>query len=151
VKPRRHAHDRPVRSARLTAHYRRNHALIALSGEIDLDTAHLLGATLERCLCDGIRAIDVDLTNITFCDCSGLNTFLYAALRTAGAGGYLRLHYPSPAVEQLFAVTGSGSLFLSLPDPLAGSAPAPQQPSPFHQTPDPRAAVALALSGGAVW
>ncbi|WP_405725334.1 STAS domain-containing protein [Streptomyces sp. NBC_01537] len=125
-------------------HDRRSHALIALSGEIDLDTAPLLGATLERCLHDGIRAIDVDLTHVTFCDCSGLNAFLYAALRTAGTGGYLRLHYPSPAVEQLFAVTGSGSLFLSLPDPLADTAPG-------HQTPDQRTAVALAFSGGAVW
>ncbi|MFE2425911.1 STAS domain-containing protein [Streptomyces sp. NPDC059373] len=129
----------------------RNHALITLSGEIDLDTAHLVRATLERCLHDGIRAIDVDLTDVTFCDCSGLNAFLYASLRTAGAGGYLRLHYPSPAVEQLFAVTGSGSLFLSVPDPHTGTSPTPQWPSPFHETGDPLAWIAPALSGGAVW
>lgn len=134
-------------------HDRRNQALITLSGEIDLDTAPLVRATLERCLREGIRAIDVDLTDVTFCDCSGLNAFLYAALRTAGAGGYLRLHYPSAAVEQLFAVTGSGSLFLSLPDPLAGIAPGPQQPAPFPEPSDPFSAVALALalSAGAVW
>jgi anti-anti-sigma factor len=132
-------------------HDRRNQALITLSGEIDLDTAPLVRATLERCLRDGIRAIDVDLTDVTFCDCSGLNAFLYASLRTAGAGGYLRLHYPSPAVEQLFAVTGSGSLFLSLPDPLAGTAPGPQQPAPFHGTSDPLTAIASALSWGALW
>lgn len=135
----------------VSRHNIRNQALITLSGEIDLDTAPLVRATLERCLHDGIRAIDVDLTDVTFCDCSGLNAFLYASLRTAGAGGYLRLHYPSPAVERLFAITGSGSLFLSLPNPLAGSVPAPQQPSPFHGTGDPLAAPALALSGGAVW
>jgi anti-anti-sigma factor len=135
----------------LFRHDSRNQALITLSGAVDLDTAPLVRASLERCLRDGISAIDVDLTNVTFCDCSGLHAFLYASLRTAGAGGYLRLHYPSPAVERLFALTGSGSLFLSLPDPLAGSSPAPRQHSPFHEAGDPLAAVAPALSGGALW
>ncbi|MFD1276334.1 STAS domain-containing protein [Streptomyces kaempferi] len=78
---------------------------------------------------------------MTFRDSSGLNAFLYALLHTAAAGGSLQLHHPSPALERLVAVTGSGSLFLALPDahaapgrprssPLAfGLVPAPSRPA----------------------
>ncbi|GGL17867.1 STAS domain-containing protein [Streptomyces flaveus] len=109
-----------------------NRTLITLTGEIDLNSAPLVHASLERCLHDGIRAIDVDVTAVTFFDCSGLNAFLYALLHTAAAGGSLRLLHPSPALERLVALTGSGSLFLTLPDALAGSRP-PPRPSPLHQ------------------
>jgi anti-anti-sigma factor len=106
-------------------------ALVALTGEIDLDSAPLVRAALSRCLRDGIRTIDVDVTTVTFCDCTGLNAFLQALLRTTAAGGSLRLHHPSPALARLVTLTGSGSLFLSLPDALAGSPPAPR-PFPLH-------------------
>ncbi|MDQ1028026.1 anti-sigma B factor antagonist [Streptomyces umbrinus] len=109
-----------------------NRALVILTGEIDLSSAPLVHASLERCLRDGIRAIDVDVTAVTFCDCSGLNAFLYALMHTAAAGGSLQLHHPSPALERLVAITGSGSLFLNLPDAFAGSRP-PPWPSPLHQ------------------
>ncbi|MFC5204654.1 hypothetical protein [Streptomyces kaempferi] len=68
---------------------------------------------------------------MTFRDSSGLNAFLYALLHTAAAGGSLQLHHPSPALERLVAVTGSGSLFLALPDAHAGTRPPPQL-SPLH-------------------
>lgn len=109
-----------------------NQALVTLTGEIDMDSAPLVRESLGQCLRDGIRTIDVDVTTVTFCDCSGLNTFLHALLHTAAVGGSLHLHYPSPALERLVALTGSESLFLTLPDALAGSPPA-LQPSPAHE------------------
>lgn len=124
-----------------------NRALATLTGEIDLKSAPLVHAALERCLHDGIRAIDVDLTAATFCDCSGLNAFLYALLHTAAAGGSLQLHYPSPALERLVALTGYGSLFLTLPDALAGSRP-PPRPSPLRQIAHRLAPAMPALPGG---
>ncbi|MEV7341158.1 STAS domain-containing protein [Streptomyces sp. NPDC093544] len=69
---------------------------------------------------------------MTFCDSSGINAFLYALSHTAAAGGLLQLHHPSPALERLVALTGTGSLFLTLPDARAGSRP-PPWPSPMHQ------------------
>ncbi|MEU4616383.1 STAS domain-containing protein [Streptomyces umbrinus] len=110
-----------------------NRTLVTLAGEIDLNSAPLVRASLERCLYDGIRAIDVDVTAVTFCDCSGLNAFLYALLHTSAAGGSLRLVHPSPALERLVTLTGSGSLFLTLPDALAGSRP-PSQLPPLYET-----------------
>ncbi|MER5663451.1 STAS domain-containing protein [Streptomyces mirabilis] len=109
-----------------------NRALVTLTGEINLNSVPLVHASLERRSHDGIRATDVDVTAVTFCDSSSLNAFLYALLHTATAGGSLQLHHPSPALERLVALTGSGSLFLTLPDALSGSRPHPW-PSPIYQ------------------
>lgn len=112
--------------------YRRargNRALITLSGEIDLDSAPLLCASLEQCLRDGTHIIDVDLTSVRFCDCSGLNAFLRAAQQTTVAGGALRLYYPPPMLARMLDLTGCGFLLLGPPSgPLPsalGDTPAP--------------------------
>lgn len=129
-------------------HYADNRALITLTGEIDLNSLPLVHASLERCLHDGILAIDVDVTSVTFSDSSGLNAFLHALMHTTAAGGSLQLHHPSPALERLVALTGSGSLFLTLPDALAGSRP-PPWPSPVHQAPHRLPPAMPAFPGGA--
>ncbi|MFH0177245.1 STAS domain-containing protein [Streptomyces cacaoi] len=128
-------------------HDRRNRALITLSGEIDLDSAPLLRASLERCLRDGIHTIDVDLTSVRFCDCSGLNVFLRAAQQTTVAGGAVRLHHPPPVLARLLDLTGCGFLLLGpppgpLPSP-PGDAPAAPAPAPPHGSVPP----ASVLSG----
>lgn len=92
-----------------------NQAVVTLTGEIDMDSAPLVRESLGQCLRDGIRTIDVDATTVTFCDCSGLSTFLLAFLCTTSVGGSLHLHHPSPALERLVALTGSESLFFTLP------------------------------------
>ncbi|MFE9602778.1 STAS domain-containing protein [Streptomyces hokutonensis] len=124
-----------------------NRALITLTGEIDLNSAPLVHASLERCLHDGIRAIDVDVTAVTFRDHNSLNAFLYALLHTVAAGGSLQLRDPSPALERLVTLTGSGSLFLTLPDAHAGNRP-PPQPFPLPQAAHWLAPALPALPGG---
>ncbi|MFJ4819603.1 STAS domain-containing protein [Streptomyces sp. NPDC088801] len=122
----------------LTAHRhdQRKQALITLSGEIDLESAPLVRESLERCLRDGIRTIDVDLTAVTFCDCSGLSAFLHAAQQTTVAGGTLRLHHPPTTLARILDLTGCGFLLLGLPfdhlpSPLGDTAAAPR-PAPPH-------------------
>ncbi|MFF1444286.1 STAS domain-containing protein [Streptomyces sp. NPDC058295] len=96
--------------------------MVTLTGEIDLSSAPLTHVSPERCLHDGIRAIDVGVTAVAFCDRGGLNAFLHALPHTTAAGGSsLQLDHPSPAMERLVALTGSGSLFLALPDAFAGA------------------------------
>ncbi|MFF5719801.1 STAS domain-containing protein [Streptomyces buecherae] len=108
-------------------------ALITLAGEIDLITAPLVRVSLERSLLDGMRVIDVDLAAVTFCDCSGLNTFLRAAQQTTAAGGTLRLHHPPPTLVRIVELTGWGALLIGLPLghglPPLGDARAPSGPA----------------------
>ncbi|MFM9448408.1 STAS domain-containing protein [Streptomyces acidiscabies] len=115
-----------------------NRALVTLTGEIDLDSAPLMYASLERCLSDGIRIVDVDLTSVTFCDCSGLNAFLYAAQRAREADGILRLHNPAPSVERIIELTGCGFLLPGLPlrhlPPSLGNVPDPAAPALPHRS-----------------
>lgn len=111
--------------------------LITLAGEIDLESAPLVSISLERCRHDGIRIVDVDLTSVTFCDCSGLNVFLDAAQKTTAAGGTLRLHHPPPTLGRLLDLTGCGFLLLGPPPghlaPPIGDVPAPTAESPPHR------------------
>ncbi|MFG2731452.1 STAS domain-containing protein [Streptomyces canus] len=119
-------------------HDRRTRALITLVGEIDLESAPLVRLTLERCLRDGIRSIDVDLTPVAFCDCSGLNAFLHAAQRTTAVGGTLRLHHPPTTLARILDLTGCGFLLLGLPcgplPPPLGDTPAAPGPVPSHRS-----------------
>jgi len=117
---------------------RRHRALITLAGEIGLVSAPLVRAALARCLSDGIRIVDVDLTPVTFCDCSGLNAFLCAAQRTTDVGGILRLHNPPPSLGRILEVTGCGFLLLGLPlwhlSPSLGDVPDPSAPALPHRS-----------------
>ncbi|MFI5878620.1 STAS domain-containing protein [Streptomyces sp. NPDC051554] len=130
-------------------HDRRKRALITLVGEIDQESAPLVRTALAQCLRDGIRTLDIDLTPVTFCDCSGLNVFLHAAQQAAEDGCTLRLHNPPPTLGLILDVTGSQ--FLLLGGPL-GCPPAPVEgvPDPAAHTP-PHRTVPLAslLSGDA--
>ncbi|WAU82828.1 STAS domain-containing protein [Streptomyces sp. Qhu-G9] len=123
----------PVPQLTICRHDRRKRALITLAGEIGLESAPLLHAALARCLSDGIRIVDVDLTPVTFSDCSGLNAFLYAAQRTTEAGGVLRLHNPPPSLGLILELTGCGFLLLGLPlrhlSPSLEDVPAPAAPA----------------------
>ncbi|MER5403645.1 STAS domain-containing protein [Streptomyces sp. NPDC002769] len=115
-------------------HDDKNRALITPAGEIDLETAPLLRASLEQCLRDGIRTIDVDLSLLTFCDCSGLNAFLHASQRTTAAGGTLRLHHPPPALVLMVDIVGCAFLLPGLP---FGQVPLPPGNAPTAPPPVP--------------
>ncbi|WP_326594921.1 STAS domain-containing protein [Streptomyces sp. NBC_01803] len=105
---------------------------ITLAGELDLHEAPALRVMVGDCLREGIRAIDIDLTTLAFCDVSGLNALLAAAERTASAGGLLRLHHPTPPMARLLNLSGTGFLLRTphtapacprVPDPMAAARP----------------------------
>jgi anti-anti-sigma factor len=128
----------PLTHLTVHRHDRRKRALITLVGEIDLESAPLVRAVLTQCLRDGIRTLDVDLTPVTFCDCSGLNAFLHAAQKTIEAGGTLRLHHPPPSLALLLDLTGAEFLLLGVPlgcllPPVEG-VPDPAAHTPPHRT-----------------
>ncbi|MDO0937643.1 STAS domain-containing protein [Streptomyces sp. DG2A-72] len=127
----------PLPQLTVYRHDRRKRALLTLSGEIDLESAPLVRTALERCLRDGIRTVDVDLTPVTFCDCSGLNAFLHASQQTTVTGGTLQLHYPPPMLALLVDLAGCAFLLLGLPfghlSPPLGDAPVASSPAAPHR------------------
>jgi anti-sigma B factor antagonist len=90
----------------------RSRALITLSGEMDLYSAPVVRESLARCLRDGVRVIDIDLTDVTFCDCHGLGVFLEARRHAIANGGSLRLRHPRPELSRLLDLAGVGPLLL---------------------------------------
>lgn len=88
----------------------------------------MVRTALDRCIGGRVRTIDVDLTHVTFCDCSGLNAFLHASQQTTVTGGTLRLHHPPPMLALLVDLADCAFLLLGLPfghlSPALGDAPA---------------------------
>ncbi|MFF1411984.1 STAS domain-containing protein [Streptomyces sp. NPDC058289] len=91
--------------------------LIAPVGEIDVATVHSLRASLAQCLHDGVRTVDVDLSAVTFCDCSCLGVLLSSWWRITAAGGSLHLHHPPPVLVRMVHITRSGFLLGDRPAP----------------------------------
>lgn len=111
----------PVPSAlKLSRHERGRHTTITLSGEIDLDTAGRVVASVEDSLRRGSRTISIDVSSLVFCDVSGLNAFLIAADRIAAVGGSLDLRGPCPMLGRLLELTDTD--FLRAPS-LTATAP----------------------------
>lgn len=113
-----------------TAETRGQTTALALTGELDLNTA----TDLYRAVKDALSAYPttiLDLTGVTFCDSSGLNTLIRLRSRARAAGGRLVLAAPPRQMLRLLTVTGAGSSF-----PLYGStAEAWQDNSPTEPPP----------------
>lgn len=82
--------------------------LVRLSGELDLDSAHLLRDALET-----VRATDaaadmvvLDLAGVTFCDVAGLRVVEACAYNLEMTGQRLLLYRPSRQVTKMIALSG---------------------------------------------
>ncbi|MEW2414801.1 STAS domain-containing protein [Streptomyces sp. NPDC046866] len=87
--------------------------VVAVSGEIDLNSAAYLrqafAAALAACR-DGCE-IAMDLSAVTFCDCSGLNALLRARRRARDEGVTLTISAAAPPVGRLLELTETAHLF----------------------------------------
>jgi anti-anti-sigma factor len=101
-------------------------ATVAVSGELDLATVPILNDQLARSEQDAIRAIMLDLREVTFVDSSGLRAFLQARARAAANGHQLLIRGATPNTRQVFELTGTEFL---LDDPDAQSATAWEVPA----------------------
>jgi anti-sigma B factor antagonist len=91
-------------------------ALIAASGELDIDTAPGLRTAVETCLPGHPRDLEIDLSGVTFCGCEGLNVLLWAHCLATAAGMGFRVLAPRPQPCRLFHLTGTAvTLGLALP------------------------------------
>ncbi|MEV0582711.1 STAS domain-containing protein [Nonomuraea sp. NPDC050310] len=87
------------------------HALVEIAGEIDLYTAPRLQSEFTRLLQDGPQRVVIDMSQVEFCDSTGMNVLLSALKRIKEQGGVLDVAAPRPAVRKILQVTGLDSVF----------------------------------------
>ncbi|MFJ9576446.1 STAS domain-containing protein [Streptomyces sp. NPDC101191] len=81
-------------------------AVLVVEGELDMETADLLGAHLTEQLRQGRRRLVLDLSALDFMDSSGLNVLIRAVQKARDVGGDLYLAAPTPAVRRILEITG---------------------------------------------
>ena len=79
---------------------------LRLVGELDMSTAPQLNAVIDRLAAAGERRLLVDLTDLTFCDSTGIAAFVRGDNRAAAEGGWLRVTGATGPVERVLTVTG---------------------------------------------
>ncbi|MFJ9847055.1 STAS domain-containing protein [Kitasatospora sp. NPDC101155] len=83
------------------------HATVRLAGEIDMSVAAELTNTLVRTARGFPAGVEVDLSEVAFCDCTGLAALIHACQRTrhSASGLVVRTDTAVPRVARLLALT----------------------------------------------
>ena len=93
--------QRPGRALSVTGH-----------GEIDMTTVEMLSHTLATVLRQECPThIDVNLSEVTFMDSSGVNALMACRTVAEPAGCRITISHPRPTVHRVLTVTGVGHLF----------------------------------------
>ena len=85
--------------------------LVVVSGAIDLVTEQTLHNGLRQALARSERGIELDLSGVDFCDCSGLNVLLRVRRRALDEGKIITIRSAGAAMLRLFSITGTLPLF----------------------------------------
>ncbi|GLW50372.1 hypothetical protein Stsp02_60330 [Streptomyces sp. NBRC 14336] len=85
--------------------------VVALRGELDLLAAPALTAGLDALTARPVPDLVLDLTDVTFIDCTGLGVLCRARTRALGRHGRLRLVSDSPRLLRLLRATGLFGVF----------------------------------------
>ncbi|HZN72459.1 MAG TPA: STAS domain-containing protein [Micromonosporaceae bacterium] len=81
-------------------------AVISVAGELDMATAPQLQARITELLENGQSRLVFDLTELSFCDSTGLSIFVRAKNNCDAAGGAVRLAAPQRGVRRILEVSG---------------------------------------------
>ncbi|MFF3425662.1 STAS domain-containing protein [Streptomyces sp. NPDC002602] len=84
--------------------------ILALTGELDHDTAQPLRDALDAAITPGVRLL-VDLSKLEFCDSTGLNVLLHSRITAQEAEGTLELAGLTGPVARMFRITGADGVF----------------------------------------
>lgn len=79
--------------------------VLTVSGELDLASAPQLGTVLDRHIGSTAQDVVLDLSDLQFCDSTGLSVFVVAHRTLRGQDRRLVLHQPSSRVRKLLATT----------------------------------------------
>ncbi|MEV8536895.1 STAS domain-containing protein [Streptomyces sp. NPDC051211] len=88
-----------------------NVAGLRLVGALDLDGTAQLRAAVADCFARRPDRVVLDLWDLRFCDCAGLNVLMEAKATADRIGTELRVEGARPQVARLFALTGADELF----------------------------------------
>jgi anti-anti-sigma factor len=80
--------------------------VVRLIGELDIASAPQLERYLEQLIDEDSCRLVVDLSDLTFCDSTGLARFVAAASACVRSGGWLRLAGPQPQLARVLGITG---------------------------------------------
>lgn len=82
--------------------------VVRLAGELDLSSVHLLADALASIAAANCPAplVVLDLTEVTFCDITGLQGIAAGGAAMAAAGKELLLYHPPQRITRLIEMTG---------------------------------------------
>lgn len=123
-----------------------DHAVAALSGELDIACAAALREQLLGLLRLHAARLVIDLSGVSYCDASGLAVLVGTGRRAELLGGELRLAAPRPAVDSALRVMGLHRRFDIFPTVSAAVARPPAVSSHAGSAPLIAAASPIALA-----
>jgi anti-anti-sigma factor len=85
--------------------------IVTISGEMDIASVPVLREQLLGLLRPHASRVVIDLSEVTFCDASGLAMLVGASRRAGQLDGVLRLAAPTPLVATVLRLTGLDSRF----------------------------------------
>lgn len=85
--------------------------ILHVAGAADHDTRQQLEAGLAKAVAHAPAMLIVDLTALTFCDSSALNTLLHAHEAADAAGTWMVVVGAGPQFQHLMALTGTDQVF----------------------------------------
>jgi anti-sigma B factor antagonist len=90
-----------------------DHAVVTVSGEIDLYTAPRLHSELAAVIASAAPASQVilDMSGVDFCDSTGMNVLLSSLRASREKDVEFALSAPRPAVKKILQVTGLDAVF----------------------------------------
>ncbi|SDL12536.1 STAS domain-containing protein [Streptomyces indicus] len=107
-------------------------AVIQVSGEMDLVTSPVLRQRVHDAVADGRHSVVLDLSEVLFCDSSGVGVLIAARRLLRSCQGRLRLILPARGAEdgshvnRVLAALGVRRLFDVYPDAVSASDDAAQ-------------------------
>ncbi|MGW1957712.1 anti-sigma factor antagonist [Streptomyces sp. NPDC001920] len=110
-----------------TLHLDGDRVVVKVRGELDLDNSERLRNVLREALSRSARGIDLDLADVSFCDCSTLDVLLTVRRQALKQAKTVTVHSTGTVVDRLLAVTGTRTLFARCdPDGEGAGHPHPQ-------------------------
>ncbi|MGZ4435965.1 MAG: STAS domain-containing protein [Trebonia sp.] len=109
----------------LTRRTQGGHTVAALTGELDVACARTLREQLLSLLRPHSARLVIDLSEVSYCDASGLAVLVGTGRRAELLGGMLRLAAPRPTVDSALRAVGLHRRFDIFPSVSAAVAPKP--------------------------